>query len=156
MGQPQASGTEHDSEGRRRPVVPLVIDRNSLTAVLERGPRALPSSVPILIDDPSLTSAQRAEWEARLSRLYNECGCHEGALGLLAALPVLLALLLWRQPGFGLLDPGGIALLVLLPLVGAIGGKLLGLALGRLRLRRAVTELSGLIDARSRSTGAKT
>jgi hypothetical protein len=150
----QAPGTDHQADGWR-PAIPLVIDRNSLGAVLKRGPRAVPTSVPILIDDPSLTSVQRAEWESRLSRLYNECGCHEGALGLLAAFPVLLALFLWRQPGFGLLDPGGIALLVALPLLGAIAGKLLGLAVGRLRLRRAVAELSALIEARSRSIASK-
>ncbi len=137
--------------GVPRARLPLVIDRRSVGAVLERGPRAVPSAIPILIDDPSLTTAEREAWQSRLTTLYNACGCHEGALGLVAAIPLLLALWLWPQRGFGLLEPGGLALLVGLPLFGAIGGKLLGLAVARVRLRRAVAELSALMRTRSSS-----
>ena len=150
----RAHASRTDDPVRVRARSPLAINRHSLGAVLERGPRAVPSSVPILIDDPTLTLVERTRWESRLTALYNECGCHEGALGFVAAFPVLLALLLWSQPGFGLLEPGGLALLVVLPLVGAIAGKLLGLAVGRLRLRRAVAELSALMYARSTSSAS--
>lgn len=131
---------------------PLVIDRHSLGAVLERGPRALPSSIPIMIDDPTLTLDERTSWERRLTTLNNACGCHEGALGLAAAFPILFALALSSQPGLGLFEPGWLALLLALPLVGAIIGKALGLAVGRFRLRRAVAALGAVMDARSRSS----
>lgn len=127
----------------------LVVDRRSLSAVLERGPRALPSSVPIVVDDPELTAAERLEWESRLTVLYNECGCHAGKVGLVGAIPVLVAMFLWSPAGIAPLEPRGVVLTLSLPLGGAVLGKAVGLTRGRIRLRRAISDLAALLHERS-------
>lgn len=125
----------------------LVVDRRSLSAVLERGPRALPSSVPIEVHDPELTAAERLEWESRLTALYNECGCHAGMVGLLGAIAVLVAI--FASAGIAPLEPRGVALTLILPMGGAVLGKAVGLTRGRIRLRRAISALAALLHERS-------
>jgi hypothetical protein len=128
---------------------PLVLDRHSLGAVLERGPRALPSSIPIRIEDPALTPDERDHWEAMLTELYNACGCHEGALGLAAAIPVIAGTWLLGPPALGISDAWGLALVPVLLFLGAALGKLVGIGIARLRLHAAVARLEELFRERA-------
>jgi hypothetical protein len=126
----------------------VVIDRASLGAVLESRGRGLPSSIPILIDDPHLAIAERSAWQSRLASLYNDCGCKAGAIGLLAAFPSLWGVFV-LPTGVAPLSLRGMMLILGLPFVGAVTGKLIGLRLRSLRLLRAVLELGAVLDARS-------
>lgn len=76
---------------------------------------------------------ERLEWERRLNRYLNSCGCAEGAAGLFSGLIlVLVTYFAQARPWRG----WEIAAAVALPLALLIGGKLLGRRLDRLRFRR--------------------
>jgi hypothetical protein len=80
----------------------------------------------------------RERWEKRLLSAYTECGCDAGGLAVLLALVglVVFALALpgertWTNAGIGV---GAI-------LAAALLGKLAGIAVARIRLRRAIRRL---------------
>ena len=82
----------------------------------------------VVVDLPGMSPKVRAQAEQRIHRLRNDCGCLWGELGLLV---VLLGLTVGPAAGWvdGVLPVSGCAL------AAAVGGKLLGLAWSRRRLR---------------------
>ena len=86
---------------------------------------------------PGLDPSERALAEARLAARLGACGCSEGAIGLLAALPV----------GFGvamldLVDVPSWSIVLALTCAGALLGKGVGLVRARLALRAEIARLS--------------
>lgn len=113
--------------------------------VIAERDTTLHPSIRTLVEDERLTPSERSAWRRQLTGLRNECGCHAGAIGLLGAVPVLAALLLLGAPG-GL---PRFALVVGLPVVGALGGKAVGLLRAQLRFRSAVIQLNALLTPRA-------
>jgi hypothetical protein len=128
----------------------LIVNRSSLGYLLERRPRPMPASDDVVLTEPRLTATERDGWQSRLTVLYNDCGCEAGGVGLLAAVPVLVGLFLLGPSGVGPLEPRGLAMILGLPVMGAVGGKVTGLARRRRRLRAAIAELEALLDALAR------
>jgi hypothetical protein len=99
-----------------------------------------------------LSHEERTDWEDRLDRLHQACGCVEGGIGLIAALTGCLVFL-FVQPG-GILATRwqtiGVSLLIVI--AAAVLGKCLGLWLARLKLRRAVTDLKRLVRSKGMSS----
>ena len=83
-----------------------------------------------------------------MAALYNECGCDAGAFGLLGGLALLAALLLLRRLSLAPLNPLRLTLIMTVPLVAGVGGKLVGMVHGRRQLRQAVAELRESLDSR--------
>lgn len=88
---------------------------------------------------PGLQPLDRARAEARLAQRLSACGCNEGALALIAALPVATLLAGWWAEGaarwaWGL---GGVVLAAAL-------GKTLGLWRARAALRAEVAAVAAL------------
>src|SRR5712692_4983539 len=69
-------------------------DVPSLTQLAVRGARWSTPCADITLHFRALSSSETAQWERRLERLYNECGCAAGAVALILCL-VILALLIW-------------------------------------------------------------
>jgi hypothetical protein len=115
---------------------PIVVgSREQLAGLAVRGP-----AVPIVLDLQDLDPARAQELGARLTRLRSECGCAAGAKSMWAAALVALAAL---AAAYG----WSTALLVRLPLVlvaaaiGAVSGKVAGIALARRAYSREVRHL---------------
>jgi len=86
---------------------------------------------------PWLAEQERHSASRRLRRHHNDCGCRTGEVVLAVA-----ALIAWLAPGLLHVDrPGWLALILLLVLA-AVGGKLLGLFVSRRQLRLDLRRLS--------------
>jgi hypothetical protein len=81
---------------------------------------------------------ERLDWERRLNRHLEPCGCAEGAVGLFAGAALSLALYLAQNTPWTRWD---VAAAVALPLSLLVGGKTAGRRLGRLRFRRVCRDL---------------
>lgn len=89
----------------------------------------------VRLDLPHLAKAEQALAEARLNRVLLACGCTEGSVGLMLAL-LPAGVLAWQGRfvwAFGLV------------LLGALAGKVVGLARRHLALRREIRALFGEI-----------
>ncbi len=96
---------------------------------------------PIVLEIAGLQSEKKLMWESDINRFYHDCGCSAGTVGLLIAVLVFVLLDLWRHaafPGFGWRD---IAALLVACILGAAGGKTIGLWRARVKLRDAVRQL---------------
>lgn len=134
---------------------PLPNDRTLPRGFSKRSVQAHRAWRPCIAENPLLTVSERAEWEGRLTALYNECGCHAGAIGLLAAFPILAVLFSVGSASVARLDFLGVGLVVALPLAGGVVGKSIGVVVGRLRLRRALRELRALLEARETAAACR-
>lgn len=116
----------------------LVIgDWAALAALPDAAWRRRPTH--LRLELPGLRPLDRAQAEARLARRLSACGCNEGALALIVALPVAAVLAGWLAEGaarwaWGL---GGVVLAAAL-------GKALGLWRARAALRAEVAALAAL------------
>jgi hypothetical protein len=91
---------------------------------------------------PELPPDEQASWQDRLARDYGACGCETGRYFMAASL-LGIALLMWQTWGlvdWSWLDRGLWAFGILF--AAAFVGKLAGLLVARLRLRRTVAALS--------------
>ena len=106
----------------------------------------------VVVTLPGLTEAERQRAGQRLRALHNDCGCRTGELSL-----VLTAAAVWLAPLAAPVPRPGWPVVLLLLVLAAVGGKLLGLARSRhllreeLRRLRATTERErGGHDGRNR------
>jgi len=98
----------------------------------------------IRLEVPGLNGNEKANWERKISRIYHSCGCGEGALSVLVGTPLILGyffLLSNRHSLFFYLFVFLTSLLLL-----AIGGKVLGITLAKIRLRHNISVLDSLIE----------
>jgi hypothetical protein len=138
----QSSGSPVSRAVARADAIPpiVVASREQLASLAVRGP-----AVPIVLDLQDLDPVRAQELSARLTRLRSECGCAAGAKAMWAAALVALAAL---AATYG----WSTALIVRLPLVlvaaaiGAVSGKVAGIALSR---RAYSTEVRHLLAAES-------
>ena len=86
---------------------------------------------------PWLSEHERQSAARRVRQNLNDCGCRTGELVL-----ALVGLTVFLGPALLRLDRPGWPVVVLLLVVAAVGGKLLGLALSRRRLRLDLRRLS--------------
>ena len=96
----------------------------------------------IALEASHLPPDEQARWQIRLARDYGACGCEMGEYFMAAGL-IAIALLMWQTwglIGWSWLDRGLWAVGILF--AAALVGKLVGLLVAHLRLRRAVAELS--------------
>ena len=93
---------------------------------------------------PGLDPVIRAQAEARLARSLSACGCNEGALALIAALPPAALWAFATQSGLAAWG----WLLALVATASALG-KFLGLARARRNLRREVDRVLRLAETNS-------
>lgn len=94
----------------------------------------------IKLDLPELPHDQQALTEHRLAQLARPCGCTEGAIAMLIALPVAYAVFRWGWPPdttFGLRFSSAMALAVAACLI----GKGIGIYRGRRALQRYVQRI---------------
>jgi hypothetical protein len=89
-----------------------------------------------------LSAAERERWEERLAVEHNECGCHAGGLALLVALVVVAVV--------GIASPGDLTWSRALAGVGiciavAVLGKLTGIAVAQVRLRRDIQSVAAFL-----------
>jgi hypothetical protein len=111
-------------------ILPQVLTAEQLFEL--SGGVALPPAVR-LDESMPLPGDERLDWERRLNRYLNSCGCAEGAAGLCIGLTVVLITYFAQNKPWRSWE---IAAAVALPLALLIGGKLLGRWLDRLRFRR--------------------
>lgn len=89
-----------------------------------------------------LAARERERWEERLATAHNECGCHAGGLALLAALAVVALA--------GILSPGDltwsrVATGIGICIAAAVVGKLAGIVVAQVRLRRDVRHVASFL-----------
>lgn len=101
--------------------------------------------------EAALPEPDRSVWEHRLAHGYGACGCGTanfgGAAGVLAA--GIWTAVQWDRLAVDPWFVGGAAAGVVL--IGAVGGKLFGLATARRRLRRDAATLESLLPATASS-----
>jgi hypothetical protein len=109
-------------------------------------PRFAPARIGVRLTVPGFDESKRADTERRLARALAACGCSEGSIAMILYLVVvpILAIAGPLAP-HSLLD--WLALFGGLILV-SIVGKLVGLAIARLRFLKLVNELEGAFLAR--------
>ncbi len=92
-----------------------------------------------------LPKEEAEHWEHLLYRTSNDCGCRVGTVS--AVLSTLAYAVLVEMgvinPNVGVAVPLGIAVFLL----GAVGGKLIGLKLAQLRMKSLIRELTGRMIA---------
>jgi hypothetical protein len=94
---------------------------------------------PLHLDESlPLPAEERLVWERRLNGYRHSCGCAEGAAGLCAGL--LLALIVYFLKR-GHVTKSDIAVMVGLPIVLLVAGKLIGRLLDRRRFLKACKQL---------------
>lgn len=117
--------------------MPIISRSDQLPSLLTARPSFLPGGS-VRLRLPELDELERGQWEKRLSDLRGACGCKSGAVSLLAFLALcgLLA-------GTGVVGVTPLKLALLLPgaFVAGAAGKLGGLLVSRIRLRRTVAML---------------
>ena len=93
------------------------------------------------LDANSSTAEQLRLWERELTRLQSPCGCEEGARGLLVGVVGYLLYLVLRPGGWG--NPGWRELWIGcgVVFVTASVGKVLGIVMGRRKLRRLIRQV---------------
>ncbi len=85
-----------------------------------------------LDDSLPIPADERAEWERRLNRYLNACGCAEGTVGLFVGIAIVLIALFARSEPWRAWE---ISAAVALPLVLLATGKAVGRRLDGLRFR---------------------
>lgn len=95
----------------------------------------------LAIDAQGSSAEHIRSWERQLNGLRSACGCEQGALGLIVGLVGYGLFLLLRSGGWG--HPGRKELWLGLGVVVATtsAGKLLGLVVAQLRLKRVIAEI---------------
>ncbi len=106
---------------------------------------------PVFLAIDSMPQGEVGPWERRLTKYYTECGCTLGAVftfvGIGADLPLLL---LGARSGWGLWGiPAVVGAALAIPLFAALMGKVLGISLGRIRLRLAAQTLITRLSQRN-------
>lgn len=94
---------------------------------------------------PGLPPDQRSGLEETLARLLSYCGCSEGAVGLMAALPLGAMGAIWLMPA----GSGWVALAVTIgaaAIIGAMAGKAVGYFRARRRLATEVARIMAIIS----------
>jgi hypothetical protein len=121
----------------------VIATRSDLQALPRRlSPGQSPVRLSLVL--PGLAEPERTLWEARLAALLSACGCSEGAIGLVIGLVPATAL------AFGLhLAPDGWArwgVFLTVLVLASFGGKYVGLARARRRMREEVDRLLAHLD----------
>jgi energy-converting hydrogenase Eha subunit A len=95
----------------------------------------------VQISGTPLADDERRWWEDRLSRYYPACGCGFGAalMSLTALVSTLAALRQWWMSA--VFPQTAVALAVGATAIAAIGGKIIGLLLGHVRMSHALRSL---------------
>jgi hypothetical protein len=120
-------------------IPPIVVRSHDHLARLAAAGGGGPAA-PIVLEVPNLEPARAHELGERLTRLRSECGCAAGAKAMWGAtLVVFVALVLGYGWSTGLLVR--LPLVVVAAVVGAIGGKAVGIALARRAYSRELTRL---------------
>lgn len=107
------------------------------------SPRLAPGSVKVEIKLPGIEGVQREQFELRLAHELAACGCREGSIAVLIYLAVVPLLAMF----------GPFAANSALTWIGIVGGvlvagmlgKVMGLTLAHVRLRRIVNELESML-----------
>lgn len=102
-------------------------------------PRLAPPRTKVKLSLAGLSDDERQLYERRLGAQLAACGCNEGSVALLLYLAVAIPLAIWGP--LAPLSGWGWAALVVGTVVAMIAGKVLGLVVADLRLRRISTEI---------------
>ena len=97
----------------------------------------------VRLEIPGLPDA--AAHEARLNRLLMACGCTEGSVGLLIALPIAITFGLVSTWPLG--SGGRIAVGLAIVVAGSLAGKLVGLMRARAALRAEISAIEATLGA---------
>lgn len=110
---------------------------SDLTRLLKRSPTfdAIRIVAPLPLDDSM-------QWEQRLFRLYDECGCTAGSVAVLCVLAGTALRALTQRLALGW---EAVATVVLMCFGAAVAGKVIGIAFSRWRLRAAVRVLAEIL-----------
>jgi len=128
----------------------LVLNPHSLTSLLDaEGFLSMPHGE-IRLDLPVLSAGEIAEWEARLGRLYNECGCAAGAIGFASTSVCVLVVLCSQSGGILATSRSELGLALLAVFAATVLGKWFGVWRARVGLRRAVAELGAVIKSKKK------
>jgi hypothetical protein len=90
---------------------------------------------------PSLEPNEARAWETRLNRHYVACGCGMSAAFLFVALCVCVLVLAGRPGGLLAVSVADLGLAALAVLAAGVVGKLVGMAVARVRLHLAIRSL---------------
>ena len=96
----------------------------------------------VRLEIPGLPDA--AAHEARLNRLLMACGCTEGSVGLLIALPIAIGLGVTSAWPLGI--AGRIAVGLAIVVAGSLAGKFAGLMRARAALRAEVAAIEAALE----------
>jgi hypothetical protein len=98
----------------------------------------------VVVESPHITGARGAAISAAYERLAGECGCHAGAVTMAAATVCYVGFAFTGDPSRSAarLIGGGIAVMI----GAAVVGKLLGIAVARVRLHLLIRQLRSEIS----------
>jgi len=118
--------------------------RTDIDALLHRARRFQALGGPTLtIDLPGLSDTDRQSFESRLNKAWNACGCAEGGITAMLAIPAAGFITLHNATDYGVTVFlwAGLYMFIALALGGLLG-KLAGLALANLRFRSVLKKLA--------------
>lgn len=101
----------------------------------------------VRLDLPALPERERANWQQRIERSHNDCGCSAAAIAFLGAICLILGY--WVSVGFE--QPIWLIAMatVLAAIVALFAGKTLGHLWSRKRLRHQVSHVIQLVEQRT-------
>jgi hypothetical protein len=121
----------------------VIATRSDLEALPRRlSPGQSPVRLSLVL--PGLAEPARSLWETRLATQLSACGCSEGAIGLVIGLVPATALAFGPHLAPGGWARWGVFLAVLV--LASLGGKCVGLARARRRMRQEVDRLLAQLD----------
>ncbi|HEX5706997.1 MAG TPA: hypothetical protein VFX96_06860 [Pyrinomonadaceae bacterium] len=120
----------------------VVITHPAQLAQLSRWPGMRPRGVARVRIETDAVARERADdWEKRLNRDYNACGCDTGSIVMLVGVGGYLAWLALRAGGLKSLGWGDLWVGLGVAFASAVVGKLVGLAAARGRIEGTIREI---------------
>jgi hypothetical protein len=104
----------------------------------------------IILELSGISPVEQQIWQRRINSHFHYCGCPEGTVALLISTTVYAALLWARHPRWSGVAWPELVFGVVLLVTSLIVGKAIGRWLARMKLARAVDELSSLLEDPSR------
>ncbi len=119
----------------------VITNKNELEMLLQHSKK-----VQFKFSFPAFTLAENEYWYKLISKHYKGCGCETGSVFIMIAFVLILGYLLFNWFHFG----KAISLMIIINafifiIVSAVIGKLVGINIAKVRLRRKIKELCALV-----------
>lgn len=105
-----------------------------------------PRQYSLSLEVSQLSPQQTSVWQQKLNRNFSACGCEVGAVFMLIALGSCLVFSFTQLGGLMTLKWQYVCAMVVVIILSALTGKIVGLAIARIRVKLCIKELIRLLE----------